>query len=337
MSLRVMARRGPRAQPQAIQSLFDFCCVRKAAEQALGRGMIKAGVAPFTSTAARWRPSMGLEFAAATLAKVNQGGCSTMGATRMAPAPGARLSCRSWGIKERLTLEKTAVGFYLSGHLFDEVATEVRRFVRTQIDELLDSREPQVLAGIISDFRVINGQRGKLGLFKLDDKSAVIEASADESLLNTYRNQLKKTGCRVWAFQLNHFRRSRVKCHRCGTCRARCRLAIFARHGGSKRQIPMLSVVPGVKRGRGRLFTACCVRMGGRLHADTPAVAIHCADCAVLSHRRSACSVVGAGWHRDRHCGLRVEPVRQTESAAHGLKKPGQQPISLTAAPHRGR
>ena len=50
----------------------------------------------------------------------------------------------------------------------DEVATEVRRFVRTQIDELLDSREPQVLAGIISDFRVINGQRGKLGLFKLD-------------------------------------------------------------------------------------------------------------------------------------------------------------------------
>ena len=33
-----------------------------------------------------------------------------------------------------------------------------------QIDELIDSREPQVLAGIVSDFRVINGQRGKAGL-----------------------------------------------------------------------------------------------------------------------------------------------------------------------------
>jgi DNA polymerase-3 subunit alpha len=43
--------------------------------------------------------------------------------------------------------------------------------VRTQIDELMDSREPQTVAGIVSDFRVINGQRGKLGLFKLDDKS----------------------------------------------------------------------------------------------------------------------------------------------------------------------
>ena len=66
--------------------------------------------------------------------------------------------------------EKTAIGFYLSGHLFDEVASEVRKFVarRSTVD-----RQPrtQVLAGIVSDFRVINGQRGKLGLFKIDDKS----------------------------------------------------------------------------------------------------------------------------------------------------------------------
>jgi len=112
-----------------------------------------------------------------------------------------------WGIKERLTQEKTAVGFYLSGHLFDEVAQEVRRFVRTQIDELLDSREPQILAGIVSDFRVINGQRGKLGLFRLDDKSGVIEASADEALLNTYRNQLKEDEFVVMMgrLQLDHF------------------------------------------------------------------------------------------------------------------------------------
>ncbi|HSV53993.1 MAG TPA: OB-fold nucleic acid binding domain-containing protein, partial [Burkholderiaceae bacterium] len=96
-----------------------------------------------------------------------------------------------WGVKERLTFEKTAVGFYLSGHLFDEVTREVRQFVKRPIDELIDSREPQLLAGIISDFRVINGQRGKLALFKLDDKSAVIEATADEAVINTYRNLLK--------------------------------------------------------------------------------------------------------------------------------------------------
>jgi hypothetical protein len=95
-----------------------------------------------------------------------------------------------WGIKERLTQEKTAIGFYLSGHLFDEVAREVRRLCARQIDELMDSREPQMLAGIVSDFRVINGQRGQAGLFKLDDKSGVIDARPTRPC-STYRNLLK--------------------------------------------------------------------------------------------------------------------------------------------------
>jgi DNA polymerase-3 subunit alpha len=94
-------------------------------------------------------------------------------------------------VKERLTHEKVALGFYLSGHLFDEVEREVRRFVRTRIEDLMDSREPQLLAGIVSDMRIINGQRGKLAIFKLDDKSASIEVTADENLINTYRNALQ--------------------------------------------------------------------------------------------------------------------------------------------------
>ena len=96
-----------------------------------------------------------------------------------------------WGVKERLTHEKVALGFYISGHLFDEVEREVRQFVKQRVENLMDSREPQLLAGIVSDMRVINGQRGKLAIFKLDDKSAVIEATADEATINTYRNTLK--------------------------------------------------------------------------------------------------------------------------------------------------
>jgi DNA polymerase-3 subunit alpha len=94
-------------------------------------------------------------------------------------------------VKERLTHEKVALGFYLSGQLFDEVEREVRRFARTRIEDLMDSREPQLLAGIVSDMRVINGQRGKLAIFKLDDKSGVIEATADEKTIHEYRNVLK--------------------------------------------------------------------------------------------------------------------------------------------------
>ncbi|OYU72585.1 MAG: hypothetical protein CFE45_39690, partial [Burkholderiales bacterium PBB5] len=60
-----------------------------------------------------------------------------------------------------------------------------------EIGDLIDSREPQLLAGIISDFRVINGQRGKLALFKLDDKSGTLEATADENVINAHRHLLK--------------------------------------------------------------------------------------------------------------------------------------------------
>ena len=134
------------------------------------------------------------DFANATQANANQTGLFDMGGEddhgSSTQTPDL-VDALPWGVKEQLTLEKTAIGFYLSGHLFDEVATEVRRFAKRQIDDLIDTREPQLLAGIVTDFRVINGQRGKLALFKLDDKSAVIEARADEALINAHKNLLK--------------------------------------------------------------------------------------------------------------------------------------------------
>ena len=84
-----------------------------------------------------------------------------------------------------------AVGFYLSGHLFDEVCTEVRKFARRRIDELIDSREPQLLAGIVGDLRMVNGQRGRVAIFKLDDKTEAIEAVASEDLVNANRELMK--------------------------------------------------------------------------------------------------------------------------------------------------
>ncbi len=216
----VAAREGRGEGPQGsttgpFKSLFDFCVRvdRARLNKRTVEALIKAGAfdALHLNRAALVASiDRAFDFAAATLANVNQGGLFDMmgedahGSSTQEPD---LVDAVPWGIKERLTQEKTAVGFYLSGHLFDEVAHEVRRFVRTQIDELLDSREPQILAGIVSDFRVINGQRGKLGLFRLDDKSGVIEASADEALLNTYRNQLKEDEFVVMMgrLQLDHF------------------------------------------------------------------------------------------------------------------------------------
>ncbi|MEX8496877.1 MAG: DNA polymerase III subunit alpha [Leptothrix ochracea] len=97
----------------------------------------------------------------------------------------------AWDVKTRLTHEKVALGYYFSGHLFDQVAAEVRQFAKRAVADVSDTREPQMLAGIITDLRIVNGQRGKVALFKLDDHSGTIESVINEELLNSASHVLK--------------------------------------------------------------------------------------------------------------------------------------------------
>ncbi|MEI6761653.1 MAG: DNA polymerase III subunit alpha [Betaproteobacteria bacterium] len=199
----VAAREGRGVGPLADEarpftSLFDFCARvdRSRINKRTVEALIKAGA---FDTLQRHRASLlasvdlAFDFGAAMLANANQTSLFDMdddahGASTQEPE---LLPATPWGVREQLTMEKAAVGFYLSGHLFDESAAEVRGFAKRQIADLIDTREPQLLAGIITDFRIINGQRGKLGLFKLDDKSGLVDARADEALLAAHRQLLK--------------------------------------------------------------------------------------------------------------------------------------------------
>ena len=192
--------KGPTGVEGPFTSLFDFCVRvdRSKLNKRCVDALIKAGA---FDTLQLNRASLiesverAFDFAAATAANANQTGLFDMGGEDdhgSSTQEPDLVEATPWGVKERLTFEKTAVGFYLSGHLFDEVVLEVRRFAKRQIEDLTDTREPQLLAGIVTDFRVINGQRGKLALFKLDDKSGMIEARADEALINAHKNLLKE-------------------------------------------------------------------------------------------------------------------------------------------------
>jgi DNA polymerase-3 subunit alpha len=187
------------AEVGPFKSLFDFC--RRVDRLRLNKrtveALIKAG--GFDSihlNRAELLASVerAFEFANACVANADQGGLfdamgdDDHGSSTQEPDIVATLP---WGVKERLTHEKTAMGFYFSGHLFDEVEREIRRIAKIPLDSVKESRDPVILAGIVTDMRVINGQRGKLALFKLDDKSAVLEVSADEALMNQHRNTLK--------------------------------------------------------------------------------------------------------------------------------------------------
>ena len=180
-------------------SLFDFCVRidRTRVNKRSVETLIKAGAfddLDLNRACLVASIDRAFEFAASVQAHAHQGGLfdsadsQALGSSTREPD---LLAITPWGVKQRLSEEKVALGFFLSGHLFDEVQSEVRQFVKRRLDEVSDSREPQMLCGIVSDFRTINGQRGKVALFKLDDKSAVMEASMDDALYQASRQWVK--------------------------------------------------------------------------------------------------------------------------------------------------
>ncbi len=107
-------------------------------------------------------------------------------------APPEYVKVPVWTDKQRLTEEKIALGFYLSGHLFDSYAPEARRFARTKLSELSPSREPRMMAGVITGLRTQMTQRGKILIVTLDDKSGTVEVTVYGELFDANKKIFKE-------------------------------------------------------------------------------------------------------------------------------------------------
>ncbi len=179
------------------RSLFDFCArvdrqrVNKRAVEALVKAGAFDALHPEGQTgraALLASVSLAMDWAETQAANALQAGLFDFGDTHgSSTQEPALVHVPAWDVRERLLNEKAALGFYLSGHLFDAWRDEVRRFVRRDIAELVDSREPQLLAGIVTDPRTVGSQRGRVVIFKLDDGSEAIEAVASEELFEERR------------------------------------------------------------------------------------------------------------------------------------------------------
>jgi DNA polymerase-3 subunit alpha len=180
------------------RSLFDFAARvdRQRVNKRVVEALIKAGAFDALHAdraTALASVSLAFDWAETQAAHADQGGLFDFADSHAASTQEpALVAAEPWSIKERLTLEKAALGFYLSGHLFEQSAAEVRLFAKRRIADLADSREPQLLAGIVSELRVVNGQRGRVAIFKLDDGSEYIEAVANEELLDANRERLRE-------------------------------------------------------------------------------------------------------------------------------------------------
>lgn len=80
-----------------------------------------------------------------------------------------------WSLREKLAHEKIALGFYLSGHLFDEFEVEARQLAPMTLANLQPRSDTVLIAGIITSVRSQITERGKRMFITLDDKSARLE------------------------------------------------------------------------------------------------------------------------------------------------------------------
>ncbi len=97
-----------------------------------------------------------------------------------------------WAVREQLQNEKLALGFYLSGHPYQEYAEELSQFIKLKLADVTPQLAGQgsnsgagngrrnsgiqvLLAGIVSAVRIQQTRRGRMGVVTLDDGSAQVE------------------------------------------------------------------------------------------------------------------------------------------------------------------
>jgi DNA polymerase-3 subunit alpha len=107
-------------------------------------------------------------------------------------APLEYVKAAPWSEKQRLTEEKVALGFYLSGHLFNAYEQEARKFARSKLSSLEPAREPRLMAGIISAMRTQMTQRGKILIVTLDDGTATVDVTVYNELYEPNKQLFKE-------------------------------------------------------------------------------------------------------------------------------------------------
>jgi len=113
--------------------------------------------------------------------------------------------CEAWDEKQRLVLEKEALGLFLTGHPLNLIEAEIRQFAPTSLGqwlERLDSggggerfrqKEQETrVCGLVVDIRMRNSFRGREAFVTLDDRSARVDVRVLPDLLAQIEPILQK-------------------------------------------------------------------------------------------------------------------------------------------------
>ncbi|MDR2186989.1 MAG: DNA polymerase III subunit alpha [Azonexus sp.] len=182
--------------------LFDFCrrCDKRMVNRRAIEALVKAGafdsIAPPVAGAERadrhrLLASVGIamDFAEQAERDAMQTSLFDMAGVADAHAP-AYVTVKPWDEKTQLMEEKTALGFFFSGHPYNSYQKALRPFIRRSLAELEPAREMTLMAGIVVGVRTLMTRRGKMMFVQLDDGAAQIEVSVFNELFEAEREKI---------------------------------------------------------------------------------------------------------------------------------------------------
>ncbi|MFN0299362.1 MAG: DNA polymerase III subunit alpha [Burkholderiales bacterium] len=175
--------------------LFDLC--RRVDKRMVNRrtleSLVRAGAFDSLDThRARLIASVGIAMEAAEQAEAGamQVGLfdDDSGVTQAIPL----VNAPPWGERQRLQEEKTALGFYLSGHPFNSYRKEIGGIVRTRLSDLAPRNESILLGGMVESARTQMTRRGRMSIVTIDDGTAKVEVTVFNELFEQCRDTIRE-------------------------------------------------------------------------------------------------------------------------------------------------
>lgn len=97
-----------------------------------------------------------------------------------------------WPDNTRLEYEKQTLGYYLSGHPLEAYADELQGFITSTIKNLNPDKKDVVIAGLITNVRVINSRRGRMAVVSLEDLTGTVDVTLFSDTFHTVQPLIYK-------------------------------------------------------------------------------------------------------------------------------------------------
>jgi len=178
------------------RDLFDFCTRvdKRVVNRRAIEALVRAGAFDsLDANRASALASVGRAIEAAEQAERQAAQVSLFGEADAARAQALPMAeAKPWDLRQKLTEEKAALGFCLSGHLFSVYERDLAGFPRVPLARVQPSDGRVWLAGVVASARSQMTRRGRMMIVILDDGSAQLEVTVFNELFEKHRDKLKE-------------------------------------------------------------------------------------------------------------------------------------------------